>query len=161
MEEKINTTYIKTKEAVPSFGKEKKTFSLCVPVDAILFLSKESSFRNPSRFSKMEAFADIVNRYIMALSDSSLEKSANIAKLVKHWCWTRVTVTKFIGQLQIMNIVIVGKLNSETCIYLNPKVLHWNEDTLGLTDDCREASSQSQPSMQHISSGETKENEQN
>lgn len=144
----------KNKEAYASFWKAKTVGSICLPVDVMLFLSKETSFRNPSRFSKMEALVDIMNRYIMSLSDSCLECSANIAKLAKLWCWTRVTVTKFVAQLQKRNVVTIEKENGEIRISLNPKILAWTDFPQDLLDDSKDAFDKPLPSSQHNSSGD-------
>lgn len=141
----------------PSYSVGNLLPQICLPVEAMVFLAKETSFKNPSRFSKVEAFVDIVTRHLLARTDPRIENSANISKLVKRWCWTRITVTKFIGQLQKLNIVKTESLNSEIRISLNPDVLQWTNSSKEHLEGCQDPSVPSQPPLQHISSGETEE----
>lgn len=140
-----------------TFNKEKSLADICIPVEAISFLLKETSFRNPARFSKLEAFYDIVNRHLKAHGKAKVDEGVNVTRLVKSWCWTRTTVIKFIHVLQNLGLVKVETLNVENRITLNPDVIHWNMSLPKGQEKPGEDFIQSQTSLQHIPSGEIKE----
>lgn len=140
-----------------TFNKEKSLADICIPVEAISFLLKETSFRNPARFSKLEAFDDIVNRHLKAHGKAKVDEGVNVTRLVKSWCWTRTTVIKFIHALQDLGLVKVETLNVENRITLNPDVIQWHKYAQVNEEKDGNDLLQSQPPLQHIPSGETKE----
>lgn len=153
---KSKTELISSKAKFSSFDREKSLADICVPIEAISFLAKETSFRNPARFSKLEAFNDIVNRHVKAHGKPKGEEGVNVAQLVKSWCWTRATVIKFIHVLQELGLVKVETLNVENRITLTPGIIHWHKYAQGNEEKDGNDLLQSQPPLQHIPSGETK-----
>lgn len=93
-----------------------------VPFELIDYLSNDNAYRNPKRYSKLEAFRDLIMRYRNAIG-SGEKMSANIAQLSKTWNWSRTTVCGFVNDLAVLDVLEVNVTPTSKVISLKASVL--------------------------------------
>ena len=74
--------------------------------DLLKFLCKDYTYKNEKRFSRLQAFRDLVARHCTSERKQE-DTAANIECLSKSWGWSRPSVMKFIQNLETMNVLEV------------------------------------------------------
>ena len=72
-----------------------KNYHVVIPFELLEFLSVDYSYKNKRRFSRLQAFQNLIEYY--SASKSKKETMAvNIERLSKAWGWSRPSVMKFV-----------------------------------------------------------------
>lgn len=140
---------------------ERNTLCVRLPFEAMVYLSKEYNLTKQKRFSKLDAFNDLVYRGSSTAnhpsSDTDEEVGANISVLAKAWTWSRSTTSKFVTDLQKMNVVDIITHRSGFFVSVKPEVFQWVNYPQKEPCDSGEASLQPQTASSQSSSSERKE----
>ena len=94
-----------------------------LPFELIAYLSNDNVYKNPKRFSKLEAFKDLIVRYCSAVG-SGKKMNANIAQLSKAWNWSMATVCSFVNDLAVLDVLDVDVTPTSKIISLKDSVLN-------------------------------------
>lgn len=131
--------------------------NVCVPFEVINYLAHDGNYKNPSRFTKIEAFEYLLMMHMNSLMNER-ENGMNIAKLTQALCWSRASVQKFINILKDLNVLEVMETKKGKMVCLKEDIFNFKSSTQELYGKDRTDDSQSQSPLQHISSRETKGN---
>lgn len=141
---------------------ERNTLCVRLPFEAMVYLSKEYNLTKQKRFSKLDAFNDLVYRGSSATKRPSSETDdvtgANISVLAKAWTWSRSTTSKFVTDLQKMNVVNIITNRSGFFVSVKPEVMQWGNYPKKESSGFGDASLQPQTASSQSSSSERKEN---
>lgn len=127
-----------------------------LPFTAFRYLANDRSYGNLLRFSKIQAFVDIVEhepRYCQNGKGTTL----NISNLAKRWNWARPTVIAYVNILQEMGVLLVQDSKDGKRIVANPKILPSVDCGEDLTCEANRGSSRSQSPCPHISSNQAED----
>ena len=141
---------------------ERNTLCVRLPFEVMVYLSKEYNLTKQKRFSKLDAFNDLVYRGSSATKRPSSETDdvtgANISVLAKAWTWSRSTTSKFVTDLQKMNVVNIITNRSGFFVSVKPEVMQWGSYPKKESSGFEETSLQPQTASSQSSSSERKEN---
>lgn len=96
---------------------------VAVPLELIDYLSNDYAYRNPNRYSKLEAFRNLVMLHCSAKEKGSEKMSASIAQLSKAWNWSRPTVSAFVNDLAVLDILDVETTATSKAISLKSSIV--------------------------------------
>ena len=83
-----------------------KNYHVRMSSDLLKFLCGDYTYKNAKRFSRLQAFRDLVARHCTSERKQE-DMVANIECLSKSWGWSRPSVMKFIQNLETMNVLEV------------------------------------------------------
>lgn len=128
-----------------------------LPFTAFRYLANDRSYGNLLRFSKIQAFVDIVEhepRYCQNGKGTTL----NISNLAKRWNWARPTVITYVNTLQEMDVLLVADSKEGKRIVANPNILPLIDCGEDLAYESNRGSSRPQSPCPHISSNQAEDN---
>lgn len=83
-----------------------KNYEIRMSPELLELLSCDYAFKNTKRFSRIQAFQNLVERYCTAeMKEETM--AVNMERLSKSWGWSRPSVMKFVQNLETMNVVEV------------------------------------------------------
>lgn len=108
-------------------GNEKATISILLSLEVISFLSQNNHYKQKNKFSKTEAFNDLIERYQVALLKSD-EMGADLTQLSKAWNWSQLAVKAFVDRLLDFGIIKVEKIVTRKVVSLNSDIFFSSKD---------------------------------
>lgn len=109
------------------------------------FLAKEYSYSKIRRFSKLEAFNDLILRFIAARNSNKKLVLLTTSNLADEWNWSRPTVSKFIKDLKRFEIITNDS-------YPSPNVFSLVEGKINWRNGSEDVLSSPQSTSSHLSS---------
>ena len=109
---------IKNHSMMDNQNKKAQSLSVMLPFEVLSFLAQSNHSKQKSRFSKMEAFNDLIGRYQVALLKSD-EMGADLTQLSKTWNWSLLAVKAYIERLLDFGIIKVEKIVTRKVVSLN------------------------------------------
>lgn len=109
------------------------------------FLANEYSYSKIKRFSKLEAFNDLIQRFIAARKSNKKLVLLTTSNLAEEWNWSRPTVSKFIKDLKRFEIITNGS-------YPSPYVFSLVDDKINWKNGSDDVLSSPQSASPHLSS---------
>lgn len=100
-----------------------KKLAVVVPLELIDYLCNDYAYRNPNRYSKLEAFRNLVMLHCSAKEKGSEKMNASIAQLSKAWNWSRPTVSAFVNDLAVLDILDVETTATSKAISLKSSIV--------------------------------------
>lgn len=80
------------------------------------------SFKNSKRFSRLQAFKNLVERYCTAKTQQE-DMAVNMERLAKSWGWSRPSVMRFVRNLEALNVL-------EAFYVVTSKMVRLREDVI-------------------------------
>ncbi len=99
-----------------------KDFDVRVSSDLFEFLCDDYTYKNPRRFSRLQAFRDLVIRHCTSERKQE-DMTANIECLSKSWGWSRQSVVKFIQNLETMGVLEVFNVVTSKMVRLRKDIV--------------------------------------
>ena len=94
-----------------------KNYHVRMSSDLLEFLCGDYTYKNARRFSRLQAFRDLVVRHCTSERKQE-DMAANIECLSKSWGWSRPSVMKLIQKLEAMNVLEVFNVVTSKMIRL-------------------------------------------
>lgn len=112
------------------FTSDKKNFHVMIPFELLEYLSDDYSYKNKSRFSRLQAFQNLVERYYASWRRQE-DMAVNIERLSKSWGWSRPSVMRFVqfletkGVLEIFSVVTskIVRLRKEVVVFQSKPIV--------------------------------------
>lgn len=112
------------------FTSDKKNFHVMIPFELLEYLSDDYSYKNKSRFSRLQAFQNLVERYYASWRRQE-DMAVNIERLSKSWGWSRPSVMRFVqfletkGVLEIFSVVTskIVRLRREVVVFQSKPIV--------------------------------------
>ena len=112
------------------FTSDKKNFQVMIPFELLEYLSDDYSYKNKSRFSRLQAFQNLVERYYASWRRQE-DMAVNIERLSKSWGWSRPSVMRFVqfletkGVLEIFSVVTskIVRLRREVVVFQSKPIV--------------------------------------
>ena len=113
------------KKAQTGYG----NYEVRMTADLIEYLCGDYSYKDARRFSRLQAFQDLVARYC-ASREKEEDMAANIERLSKSWGWSRPSVMRFVQILEAMEVLKVFTVVTSTMVRLRNGIVifHLGED---------------------------------
>ena len=107
------------KEAV---GESSKNYEIRMSPDLLELLCCDYTFKNPRRFSRLQAFQNLVERYCTARMQQE-DMAVNMERLSKSWGWSRPSVMRFIQNLEALNVLEVFSVVTSKMVRLRKDII--------------------------------------
>lgn len=101
---------------------DNKEYDVRMPSALLEFLCGDYTYKNTRRFSRLQAFRDLVVRHCISERKQE-DMAANIECLSKSWGWSRPSVMKFIQNLEAMEILEVFNVVTSKMVRLQKGVV--------------------------------------
>lgn len=101
---------------------ENKNYHVMIPFDLLEFLSDDYSYKNKSRFSRLQAFQNLVERYYTSWRKQE-DMAVNIERLSKSWGWSRPSVMRFVQFLEAKEVLDVFNVVTSKIVRLRKEVV--------------------------------------
>ena len=99
-----------------------KNYHVVIPFELLEFLSVDYSYKNKRRFSRLQAFQNLIEYY--SASESKKETMAvNIERLSKAWGWSRPSVMKFVMFLESKNILEIFSVVTSKMVRVRNEII--------------------------------------
>lgn len=105
----------------------KQTISIFLPLEVFSFLSQNNHYKEKNKFSKTEAFNDLIRRYKSALRNAD-EMGADLTQLSKTWNWSQLAVKAFVDRLLDFGLIKVEKIVTRKVVSLNSDIFFSSKD---------------------------------
>lgn len=115
---KTNEEFIHKKEDI----KVEEKYYINISLDLLNYLCDDYSYRNTRRFSRLQAFLNLVERNNIAKIKKE-ESGASIEVLSKSWKWSRPTVMRYIQDLEKMNCVEIANVVTRKLVRLRQGIV--------------------------------------
>ncbi|WP_315330085.1 hypothetical protein [Segatella oulorum] len=99
-----------------------KNYHVRMSSDLLNFLCGDYTYKNAKRFSRLQAFRDLVARHCTSERKQE-DMVANIECLSKSWGWSRPSVMKFIQNLETMNVLEVFNVVTSKMVRLRKDIV--------------------------------------
>lgn len=99
-----------------------KNYHVMIPFELLAFLSDDYSYKNKSRFSRLQAFQNLVERYYTSWSKQE-DMAVNIERLSKSWGWSRPSVMRFVQFLEAKEVLEVFNVVTSKIVRLRKEVV--------------------------------------
>lgn len=99
-----------------------KNYEIRVSSELLSFLCCDYAFKKSRRFSRLQAFQNLVERYCAAKREEE-DMAVNMERLSKFWGWSRPSVMRFVHNLETMNVL-------EVFVVVTSKMVRLREDIL-------------------------------
>lgn len=86
------------------------------------FLCADYTYKNARRFSRLQAFQNLVDRHYTAEMKEE-DMAVNMERLSKAWGWSRPSVGTFIQNLETMNVLEVVNVVTSKMIRLRKDIV--------------------------------------
>lgn len=93
-----------------------------IPVELIKYLTQDAIYRNKQKFSRLQAFDDLVTRLKVAKSNGET-MAANYAQLCNAWKWSRPGLNSFLGKLKEFGLIEINVVVVNKVVSLKPQLL--------------------------------------
>ena len=84
--------------------KSQENYHVKISSDLLDFLCNDYSYKSVRRFSRLQAFQNLLERYCTSERKQE-EMAANIEALSKSWRWSRPSVMRYIQNLEEMGVL--------------------------------------------------------
>lgn len=99
-----------------------KDYHVKMSSDLLEFLCGDYTYKNTRRFSRLQAFRDLVVRHYTSERKQE-DMAANIECLSKSWGWSRPSVMKFIQNLETMSVLEVFNVVTSKMVRLRKDIV--------------------------------------
>ena len=101
---------------------DNKKYHVMIPFELLEFLSDDYSYKNKSRFSRLQAFQNLVESYYTSWRKQE-DMAVNIERLSKTWRWSRPSVMKFVQFLEAKEVLEVFNVITSKIVRLRKEVV--------------------------------------
>ena len=101
---------------------DNKKYHVMIPFELLEFLSDDYSYKNKSRFSRLQAFQNLVESYYTSWRKQE-DMAVNIERLSKTWRWSRPSVMKFVQFLEAKEVLEVFNVVTSKIVRLRKEVV--------------------------------------
>ena len=101
---------------------DNKKYHVMIPFELLEFLSDDYSYKNKSRFSRLQAFQNLVESYYTSWRKQE-DMAVNIERLSKTWRWRRPSVMKFVQFLEAKEVLEVFNVITSKIVRLRKEVV--------------------------------------
>lgn len=101
---------------------DNKRYHVMIPFELLEFLSDDYSYKNKSRFSRLQAFQNLVESYYTSWRKQE-DMAVNIERLSKTWRWSRPSVMKFVQFLEAKEVLEVFNVITSKIVRLRKEVV--------------------------------------
>lgn len=136
---------------------EGMTLYVHFPFQLLEYLCEGYTLKKAKRFSKIQAFKDLVLRYRNNSIYKTEKAAVNISQLARDWGWSRLTVSQFANELKKMGIIETNSVGSNIFVSIKSDVLKWVSPSQKLSEAIQEAPDPSLVTVSQSSSSEKKE----
>lgn len=110
------------KEGIKDGISVNKNYHVVIPFELLEFLSVDYSYKNKRRFSRLQAFQNLIEYH--STSESKKETMAvNIERLSKAWGWSRPSVMKFVMFLESKNILEIFSVVTSKMVRVRNEII--------------------------------------
>lgn len=99
-----------------------KDYDVRMSSELFEFLCGDYTYKNTRRFSRLQAFRDLVVRHCTSERKQE-DMAANIECLSKSWGWSRPSVMKFIQNLEAMGVLEVFNVVTSKMVRLRKDIV--------------------------------------
>lgn len=99
-----------------------KNYHVMIPFELLEFLSDDYSYKNKNRFSRLQAFQNLVERYYTSWGKQE-DMAVNIERLSKSWGWSRPSVMRFVQFLEAKEVLEVFNVVTSKIVRLRKEVV--------------------------------------
>lgn len=118
---------IKNHNVMDNQNNKTQSLSVMLPFEVLSFLAQSNHSKQKSRFSKMEAFNDLIRRYKSALRNAD-EMGADLTQLSKTWNWSQLAVKAFVDRLMDFGMIKVEKISTRKVVSLSSDIFLLEKD---------------------------------
>lgn len=86
--------------------KERKDYVIRMSTDLLDLLCCDYAFKKSKRFSRLQAFQNLIERYCTAKTQEE-DMAVNMERLAKSWGWSRPSVMRFVRKLETLKVLEV------------------------------------------------------
>uniref|UniRef100_A0AB33IW75 Uncharacterized protein n=1 Tax=Prevotella sp. GTC17254 TaxID=3236794 RepID=A0AB33IW75_9BACT len=99
-----------------------KNYEIRVSAELLELLCCDYTFKNTKRFSRIQAFQNLIERYCTAEMKQE-DMAVNMERLSKSWGWSRPSVMRFVQNLEAMNVLEVFSVVTSKMVRLRKDIL--------------------------------------
>lgn len=102
--------------------KERKDYVIRMSTDLLDLLCCDYAFKKSKRFSRLQAFQNLVERYCTAKTQEE-DMAVNMERLAKSWGWSRPSVMRFVRKLETLKVLEVFNVVTSKMVRLREDVI--------------------------------------
>ena len=90
--------------------------------DLLDLLCCDYAFKKSKRFSRLQAFQNLIERYCTAKTQEE-DMAVNMERLAKSWGWSRPSVMRFVRKLETLKVLEVFNVVTSKMVRLREDVI--------------------------------------
>ncbi len=102
--------------------KERKDYVIRMSTDLLDLLCCDYAFKKSKRFSRLQAFQNLIERYCTAKTQEE-DMAVNMERLAKSWGWSRPSVMRFVRKLETLKVLEVFNVVTSKMVRLREDVI--------------------------------------